>query len=102
VDRLSRLPDNALLNILEKLGTLDAIRTRILSKQMLNLPTMLSRIFMDFNSALRSDDESIMTTRDLARINGAVADVTDRMLSTRPPLIPVWKLELRFVLRRYD
>jgi hypothetical protein len=95
---------NALLNILERLGTLDAIRTCILSKQMLQLPDMLSQIFIDFYSALRSDDIDVTrtTTRDVARINGAVADATDRFLSTRPSRIPVRKLKLRFVLLRYD
>ncbi|XP_047084456.1 uncharacterized protein LOC124695675 [Lolium rigidum] len=102
-DRLSKLPDDVLLNILERLGTLDAIRTCILSKQMLKLPTMLSQIFIDFYSAMRGDDQSFTTTRDLARINGAVADVTDMILiSSRSPLFPVRKLKLRFVLRRYD
>jgi hypothetical protein len=40
-DRLNKLPDDLLLNILERVDTLDAIRTCILSKQTLKLPTML-------------------------------------------------------------
>jgi hypothetical protein len=41
-DRLSKLPKDVLLNILERVDTFDAIRTSILSKQMQNLPSMLS------------------------------------------------------------
>jgi hypothetical protein len=41
-DRLNKLPDDLLLNILERVDTLDAIRTCILSKKTLKLPTMLS------------------------------------------------------------
>jgi hypothetical protein len=40
---LTRLPDDILLNILERIDTLDALRTCILSKRMLKLRTMLSR-----------------------------------------------------------
>jgi hypothetical protein len=51
-----------------------------------------------------ANDQCITTTRDVAWINGAVADVTDRILiSTRSPLIPIRNLKLSwFVLRRYD
>jgi hypothetical protein len=59
-DRLSRLPKDVLLNILERLDTLDAIRTCILSKQMQSLPTMLSQIVILLSSR-----------KDLFRMNGA-------------------------------
>ena len=39
-----------LLNILERVDTLDAIKTCILSKQLLKLPTMLSHLFISVGS----------------------------------------------------
>jgi hypothetical protein len=60
-DRLSKLPNDVLLNILERVDTLDAIRTCIISKQMHRLPTMLSQIVILLSSR-----------NDLFRMNGAV------------------------------
>jgi hypothetical protein len=64
----------------------------------------LADLYRDFYSAMCANDQCITTTRDVAWINGAVADVTDRILiSTRSPLIPIRNLKLSwFVLRRYD
>ena len=45
-DRLSKLPNDLLLNILERVDTLDAIRACILSRQMMKLRTMLSQFFL--------------------------------------------------------
>uniref|UniRef100_M8BFR9 Uncharacterized protein n=1 Tax=Aegilops tauschii TaxID=37682 RepID=M8BFR9_AEGTA len=85
-DRLSELPNDLLLNILEKVGTLDAIRTCILSKRLQKLPTMLSQIVID------------LSPRDLFEMDGVVAEVTDKILSTRSPQITVHKLKLKFFL----
>jgi hypothetical protein len=46
-DRFSELPDALLLNILERVGTLDAVRACVLSNHPLKLPAMLSRIAID-------------------------------------------------------
>ncbi|KAM0931616.1 hypothetical protein ACQ4PT_000222 [Festuca glaucescens] len=89
-DRLSKLPKDVLLNILERVDTFDAIRTCILSKRMQNLPSMLSQIVL------------VLSTRDLIRMNGVVADVTDRILQTRAPEITIRMLKLRFILRLDD
>jgi hypothetical protein len=89
-DRISNLPNDLLLNILERLDTLDAIRTCILSKRMQNLLTMLSRIVI------------LLSPRDLFRMNGVVADVTNKMLRTRSPHITIFKLKVRFILRLDD
>jgi hypothetical protein len=88
-DRL-KLPKDVLLNILERVDTFDAIRTSILSKQMQNLPSMLSQIVL------------VLSTRDLIRMNGVVADLTDRILRTRAPEITIRMLKLRFILRLDD
>ncbi|KAM3295571.1 hypothetical protein ACQJBY_038069 [Aegilops geniculata] len=85
-DRLSELPTDVLLNILERVGTLDAVRTCILSKQMQKLPAMLSQIIID------------LSNRDLIQMDGVVADVTKKILSARPPQITVRKLKLKFFL----
>ncbi|KAM3245295.1 hypothetical protein ACQJBY_056549 [Aegilops geniculata] len=85
-DRLSELPNDLLLNILERVGTLDAIRTCILSKRLQKLPTMLSQIVID------------LSPRDLFEMDGVVAEVTDKILSTRSPQITVHKLKLKFFL----
>jgi hypothetical protein len=79
-----------LLNIMERVDTLRAIRTCILLKQMQNLPTMLSQIVF------------VLSTRDLFRINGVVADVTDKMLRTRFTTNYHSKLKVRFILRLHD
>ncbi|VAI55257.1 unnamed protein product [Triticum turgidum subsp. durum] len=85
-DRLSELPNDLLVNILERVGTLDAVRTCILSKQMQKLPTMLSQIIID------------LSNRDLIQMDGVVADMTEKILSTRSPQITVRKLKLKFFL----
>ncbi|XP_048538226.1 uncharacterized protein LOC125517050 [Triticum urartu] len=85
-DRLSELPADVLLNILERVGTLDAVRTCILSKQMQKLPAMLSQIVID------------LSPRDLFQKSDVVADVTNKILSRRPPHITIRKLKLKFVL----
>uniref|UniRef100_M8B7B7 Uncharacterized protein n=1 Tax=Aegilops tauschii TaxID=37682 RepID=M8B7B7_AEGTA len=90
VDRLIKLPDHVLLNILERLGMLDAVRTCLVSKQTLNLPALLSRIVVDFSDG------------DLRWMNRDVADATDKILSTRSPGIPVRMLKLRFIMRGDD
>ncbi|XP_044410140.1 uncharacterized protein [Triticum aestivum] len=87
VDRLIKLPDHVLLNILERLGMLDAVRTCLVSKQTLNLPALLSRIVVDLSDG------------DLRWMNRDVADATDKILSTRSPGIPIRMLKLRFIMR---
>lgn len=102
-DRISKLPNDLLLNILERLDTLDAIRTCILSKQMLKLPAMLSRFDIDIASIARHTDEaSDFTIRDMVRINGAVAHVTENIMVARSRETTIRKLRVRFLLRRYD
>uniref|UniRef100_A0A453PWI9 F-box domain-containing protein n=3 Tax=Aegilops tauschii subsp. strangulata TaxID=200361 RepID=A0A453PWI9_AEGTS len=85
-DRLSNLPNDLLLNILERVDTLDAIRTCILSKQLLKLPTMLSRFYLTFSR------------KQVFRTNRAVAHVADNILGTRSPKVTISELKIRFVL----
>uniref|UniRef100_A0ACD5YVQ4 Uncharacterized protein n=1 Tax=Avena sativa TaxID=4498 RepID=A0ACD5YVQ4_AVESA len=102
-DKITKLPNDLLLNILERVDTLDAIRTCILSKRMLKLPAMLSLLDLDIGSIARHTDEnSAFTIRDVVRINGAVADVTENIMVARSREITIRKLRVRFMLRRYD
>ncbi|KAI4980602.1 hypothetical protein ZWY2020_021087 [Hordeum vulgare] len=102
-DRLSKLPNDLLLNILERLDTLDAIRTCILSKQMLKLPTMLSHLLLSAHSIqCRHDKARVFSRSDVLRTNTTVAYVTDKILSSRTPEIAISKLTVRFVLMQDD
>ncbi|KAK1603442.1 hypothetical protein QYE76_017907 [Lolium multiflorum] len=102
-DMISKLPNDLLLNILERVDTLDAIRTCILSKRMLKLPAMFSRFDIDIASIARHTDESCgFTLRDVVRINGAVAHVTENIMFGRSGDITIRKLRVRFILRGYD
>jgi hypothetical protein len=102
-DRLSKLPDDLLLNILERVDTLDAIRTCILSKQLLKLPAMLSHLFISAASISRHHNPAReFGIRGMLRISRAIADVTDNILSTRSPEITISKLKIRFILTKND
>ncbi|CAM0944249.1 unnamed protein product [Alopecurus aequalis] len=70
-DRLSELPDDLLLNILERVDTIDAVKTCILCKQMLKLPGMLSQYSIDIGSMPTSSLGAVI------RANRAVAHKVD-------------------------
>lgn len=102
-DRLTKLPNEVLLNILERVDTIDAVRTCILSRQMVKLPTMLARLVIDVCSFVPKEHKgSRLTLRDVIRINGAMADATDSILNSRSQQITLHQLSLRFCLRYYD
>jgi hypothetical protein len=96
-DRFSELPDALLLNILERVGTLDAVRACVLSKKLMKLPAMLSRIVIDVGDVppWRNDP----TDHDMVRANRAVAELTDKFLAVRPPQLTIRDLKLTFILR---
>lgn len=99
-DRLSKLPDDILLNILERVETLDALRTCILSKRMLKLPPMLSRFDIDIGSLTRYLKPHVDTFSRVVQYNIDVATITEKILSTRNLEIPIHELRVRFCLRR--
>ncbi|VAH98383.1 unnamed protein product [Triticum turgidum subsp. durum] len=104
-DMLSKLPNDLLLNILERVDTLDAIRTCVLSKQMLKLPTMFSRFFLSVSSIPAYHDKarvSSLSVSDMLRTNSALAHVTDNILSTRSTEVAISKLKIRFILMQRD
>uniref|UniRef100_A0A0E0K760 F-box domain-containing protein n=1 Tax=Oryza punctata TaxID=4537 RepID=A0A0E0K760_ORYPU len=102
-DRLTTMPNDVLINILERLDTADAIRTCTLCKRMTNLPAELSRIVVDANSfAPNKVAPNLLTLSDLFKMNGALADATDKLLNFRSQQIALRQLSLRFYLRYYD
>ena len=90
VDRQIELPDDVLLNILDRVDTRDAVRTCAASKQTLNLLTMLPQIAIVFRA------------HELVQKNSIVADVTEWILSSRSPQIPIQNLKLKFIMRDND
>ncbi|XP_052145446.1 uncharacterized protein LOC127764590 [Oryza glaberrima] len=100
VDRLTTLPDDILLNIMDRLDTPDALRTCLLSKRTLHLRHMLSR----FQIGLRSfaPDPDYVTFKETIVMNAAVADATDNVLNFRAKGIPLRQLSICFYLKYYD
>ncbi|XP_071674322.1 uncharacterized protein [Lolium perenne] len=102
-DRLSELPDHILLNILERVDTMDALRTCILSKRMLQLPAMLSRFDIDVGSLTQHHGKAsqrYLSITHVARYNNALAGVTEKILCRRSSEIPIiHKLRVRCYLR---
>ncbi|KAK1629781.1 hypothetical protein QYE76_004096 [Lolium multiflorum] len=99
-DRLSKLPDDILLNILERVDTLEALRACILCKRMLKLRTMLSRFDIDVGSLSLYRKARLDATPRLVWYNNAVAGVTENVLSARNVEIPIRELRVKFFLRR--
>uniref|UniRef100_A0A0D9YZJ8 F-box domain-containing protein n=1 Tax=Oryza glumipatula TaxID=40148 RepID=A0A0D9YZJ8_9ORYZ len=83
-DRLSKLPDDILLNILDRLHVRDAARTSVLSRRWRHLPSMLSQLVIDFvhfmpnGASMLSDDVLVWT-------NAAVVEATKSILERRNP-----------------
>ncbi|KAM0823618.1 hypothetical protein ACQ4PT_070755 [Festuca glaucescens] len=79
-DCLSNLPDDVLLNIVERLDAADATRTSILSRRWKQIPTMLSKILIIVgptdNVQKRSDD-------DVARATATMLGATRSLLEHR-------------------
>ncbi|KAM3367490.1 hypothetical protein ACQJBY_016222 [Aegilops geniculata] len=102
-DRLSKLPNDLLLNILERVDTLDAIRACILSKRMMKLCTKLSQFFLSCSSIPGHHVRArVFNPSEFVRTNSAVAHVMDNILSTRSPEITISKLKIRFILMQPD
>ncbi|KAK1618770.1 hypothetical protein QYE76_024287 [Lolium multiflorum] len=101
-DRLSELPNNILLDILERVDTLDALRTCTLSKRLMRLPAMLSRFDIDICSLTQHHDKAShgFNTADVVRYNNTLAGVTEKILAARSPEIhTIHKLRVTCYLR---
>ncbi|KAF2947740.1 hypothetical protein DAI22_02g390600 [Oryza sativa Japonica Group] len=100
VDRSTKLPDDLLLNILDRLNTPDAVRTCLLSKRTIHLRHMLSRFQISVDSFV--PDCGYATLKDTIPMNAAVADATDSILNFRRQDIPLRHLSVCFYLKYYD
>uniref|UniRef100_A0A0E0GF52 F-box domain-containing protein n=1 Tax=Oryza nivara TaxID=4536 RepID=A0A0E0GF52_ORYNI len=100
VDRFTKLPDDLLLNILDRLNTPDAVRTCLLSKRTIHLRHMLSRFQISVDSFV--PDCGYATLKDTIPMNAAVADATDSILNFRRQDIPLRHLSVCFYLKYYD
>uniref|UniRef100_A0A0E0CTD3 F-box domain-containing protein n=1 Tax=Oryza meridionalis TaxID=40149 RepID=A0A0E0CTD3_9ORYZ len=100
VDRFTKLPDDLLLNILDRLNTPDAVRTCLLSKRTIHLRHLLSRFQISVDSFVPNCGYA--TLKDAVPMNGAVADATDNLLTFRRQDIPLRHLSVCFYLKYYD
>uniref|UniRef100_A0A0E0K748 F-box domain-containing protein n=1 Tax=Oryza punctata TaxID=4537 RepID=A0A0E0K748_ORYPU len=100
VDRFTKLPDDLLLNILDRLNTPDAVRTCLLSKRTIHLRHLLPNLQIWINSFV--PDCGYATLKDTIPMNAAVADATENLLSFRRQDIALRQLSIGFYLRYYD
>uniref|UniRef100_A0A0D9VMX9 F-box domain-containing protein n=1 Tax=Leersia perrieri TaxID=77586 RepID=A0A0D9VMX9_9ORYZ len=85
-DRFTSLPNDILINILERLLTPHAVRICSLSKKTAKLPALLSGIVLDVDHFSCIDPGYYLSLRDVIRTNGHVVDALDTLLTFRPPL----------------
>uniref|UniRef100_A0A0D9ZMB6 F-box domain-containing protein n=1 Tax=Oryza glumipatula TaxID=40148 RepID=A0A0D9ZMB6_9ORYZ len=80
-DRLSALPDDILIHILDRLKTRDAVRTSVLSRRWRHLPGVLSKIILHVGS-FKPKDGSMLAKDDLRiRSNISVIEATKSILA---------------------
>ncbi|KAF7092141.1 hypothetical protein CFC21_094649 [Triticum aestivum] len=99
-DRLSKLPDDILLNIVERLDIADAARTTILSRRWKQIPAVLSKIVIMAGSFEPKHKEwSKLTSDDIVRANTTVLEATRSILERRAgSLYPIHMLRIQFYL----
>uniref|UniRef100_A0A0E0GF67 F-box domain-containing protein n=1 Tax=Oryza nivara TaxID=4536 RepID=A0A0E0GF67_ORYNI len=104
VDRFTKLPDDLLLNILDRLNTPDAVRTCLLSKRTIHLRHLLSNLDISVDSFVPHYYGYYATSKDAIQIqmNAAVSDATDNILNFRNQEIPLRQLTICFYLKYYD
>ncbi|XP_044979577.1 uncharacterized protein LOC123447076 [Hordeum vulgare subsp. vulgare] len=88
VDRLSALPDDILVDILDRLNVPEAARTSILSRRWSQLCAKLSRLIisaLDFLPEGVSRSSADISDDELVRINEAVVQATNSVLARRNP-----------------
>ncbi|XP_047078441.1 putative F-box protein At3g58820 [Lolium rigidum] len=97
-DWLSNLPDDMLLNIVERLDTADATRTSILSKRWKQIPNMLSKILIMVGP---TDSDQDRSDDDVARATATMLAATQSLLehrSTSASAYPIHHLCMHFFL----
>jgi hypothetical protein len=81
-DRLNSLPNDILLNILDRLNVRNAARTSVLSGRWRHLSSMLSELKIDASDFL-PEGKPTFPTGEIARINAAVVEATKSILARR-------------------
>jgi hypothetical protein len=85
-DRLSTLPDDILVNILDRLNVPEAARTSILSKRWIRLSSELSHLIINAKDFVPEGlSNANVSVDDLVQMNAAAAQVTKSMLTRRVP-----------------
>ncbi|CAM0874580.1 unnamed protein product [Alopecurus aequalis] len=82
-DRISALPSDILVNILDRLDVREAARTSILSRRWSQLTCKLSRLII--NAQPDGVSSSNISDGDLVRINTAAVEATKSLLTRRYP-----------------
>ncbi|CAM0884877.1 unnamed protein product [Alopecurus aequalis] len=81
--KISALPNDILVNILDRLDVREAARASILSRQWSQLSAKLSRLII--NAKPEGVSSSNISDGDLVRINAAAAEATKSILTRRNP-----------------
>jgi hypothetical protein len=85
-DRLSALPDDILINILDRLSVPEAARTSILSKRWTRLSAELSRLIINAQDFVPAGvSSSNIPGHDLVQMNAAAVEATKNILARRNP-----------------
>ncbi|KAM0861943.1 hypothetical protein ACQ4PT_045559 [Festuca glaucescens] len=83
-DRLSALPDDILVNILDRIDVTDAVGTSILSRRWSRLSVELSRLTINAQDfAPEGVSSSNVSADDLVRMNAAALEATKSILTRR-------------------
>ncbi|CAO2040129.1 unnamed protein product [Urochloa humidicola] len=83
-DRLSKLPDDILLTVLERLDIRDAARASTLSRRFRRILTMFSKFVINVSSFEPNEGtRSKVTQGDLTQANAVMAEATKSILSGR-------------------
>ncbi|KAM0875859.1 hypothetical protein ACQ4PT_036522 [Festuca glaucescens] len=99
VDRLSKLPDDVLLNIVERLDITDVARTAILSRRWKQIPTMLSKIILTVCSFEPKHGRRNLTSHDIVRANTTMLKATRSILESRTgSLYTIHLMSMQFYL----
>ncbi|XP_047090681.1 uncharacterized protein LOC124702564 isoform X2 [Lolium rigidum] len=99
VDRLSKLPDDVLLNIVERLDITEVARTAILSRRWKQIPTMLSKIILTVCSFEPKHGRRNLTSHDIVRANTTMLKATRSILESRAgSLYTIHLMSMQFYL----
>ncbi|KAF8691795.1 hypothetical protein HU200_040197 [Digitaria exilis] len=84
MDRLSKMPDDILVSVLERLNIREAARMGTLSRRLWHIPTKLNKIVIKVNSFDPSEgNRSSITFDGLSQANAAMAEATKSILAAR-------------------